>query len=149
MILDQDVIAAALKLQGTPYRHQGRQPGLALDCAGVIVCVCRDVGAKYDDAHDYTHLKRTEVLSIFDRCSARESTLLPARALIFHLGSRENDEGISHMAISLPPRERGGPMWMIHGWRSFKKTWPEPITDSWMSRLAGIYRFVEVDSCLA
>jgi len=29
---------------GTPYSHQGRTPGLALDCAGVIECAAKDCG---------------------------------------------------------------------------------------------------------
>ena len=38
------VIASALALLGTPFMHQGRSPGLAIDCAGVLVCIGRALG---------------------------------------------------------------------------------------------------------
>lgn len=36
-----DIIAAARAELGTPFRHQGRLPGIALDCAGLAVVVAR------------------------------------------------------------------------------------------------------------
>lgn len=32
------VIKAAQSLVGTPYQNQGRNPGVAIDCGGVIIC---------------------------------------------------------------------------------------------------------------
>ena len=29
---------------GTPFHHQGRLPGVGLDCVGVLICVARDLG---------------------------------------------------------------------------------------------------------
>lgn len=37
-------LAAARSYKGTPFHHQGRQPGLALDCIGVAVCAARECG---------------------------------------------------------------------------------------------------------
>ena len=34
-----DIIAIARACLGTPFRHQGRIPGVALDCAGLVVAV--------------------------------------------------------------------------------------------------------------
>jgi hypothetical protein len=39
-----DVIACARGMLDTPWRHQGRMPGVALDCAGLIICVGRSLG---------------------------------------------------------------------------------------------------------
>lgn len=39
-----DVIAMARGYIGTPFHHQGRTPGVGLDCAGVLICVGRALG---------------------------------------------------------------------------------------------------------
>jgi len=51
-----DVIRAARSLIGTRYHHRERQPGVALDCGGVIICVGRALGifAPDFDVPDYT-----------------------------------------------------------------------------------------------
>ncbi len=39
-----DVVAAARSYLGTPYQHQARLKGVAVDCVGLILCVGRDLG---------------------------------------------------------------------------------------------------------
>ena len=34
---------------GTPYVHRGRLPGVALDCAGLVVCALRECGVGVED----------------------------------------------------------------------------------------------------
>jgi hypothetical protein len=38
------VVAVARSYLGTPFHHQGRRPGVGLDCAGVPICVSRQLG---------------------------------------------------------------------------------------------------------
>lgn len=38
------VVAAARVLLGTPFHHQGRSPGVGIDCAGVPIVVARTLG---------------------------------------------------------------------------------------------------------
>jgi cell wall-associated NlpC family hydrolase len=45
-----EVVAAARGHLGTPWVHQGRFPGLALDCAGLVILVARGLGLV---AHDF------------------------------------------------------------------------------------------------
>jgi hypothetical protein len=40
-----DIVRVARSYIGTPYVLMGRQPGYKIDCAGVIVCCARDIGA--------------------------------------------------------------------------------------------------------
>jgi cell wall-associated NlpC family hydrolase len=40
----QDVIRVARSYIDTPYHHMGRWPGLGLDCAGVMICIGRELG---------------------------------------------------------------------------------------------------------
>lgn len=43
-------VAAAEAMIGTPFKHQGRLPGVGLDCAGLVVCALRAVGYPVIDA---------------------------------------------------------------------------------------------------
>ena len=42
-------IAAIRGMLGTPWHHQGRCPGVGLDCIGLIVCAMRAVGVSVDE----------------------------------------------------------------------------------------------------
>lgn len=40
-----EAVAAWARTQlGVPWRHQGRLPGVALDCAGLVICAARALG---------------------------------------------------------------------------------------------------------
>lgn len=47
------IAAAARGYLETPFRHQGRLPGVGLDCAGVVVCAARAAGLTIEDAAGY------------------------------------------------------------------------------------------------
>ncbi|MCY1333619.1 putative phage cell wall peptidase, NlpC/P60 family [compost metagenome] len=47
------IIATARTMLKTPFRHQGRIPGLGLDCAGLLVCVCQALGLTIEDVQGY------------------------------------------------------------------------------------------------
>jgi cell wall-associated NlpC family hydrolase len=39
-----DIVRVARSYIGTPYHHLGRTPHVRLDCAGVLVALCRELG---------------------------------------------------------------------------------------------------------
>ena len=49
-----DLISAARGCLGTPFRHQGRVPGEALDCAGLLAEVARANGCQVIDRQGYS-----------------------------------------------------------------------------------------------
>jgi cell wall-associated NlpC family hydrolase len=51
-----EIVAAARGAIGTPYFHQGRIAGLALDCAGVPVHVAKTLGVPLSDYTRYGRL---------------------------------------------------------------------------------------------
>lgn len=55
MSIRQDIVKAARKQLGVAYHHQGRMPGVGLDCIGLLVCVAKEVGLPI---HDYTNYGR-------------------------------------------------------------------------------------------
>lgn len=44
MISRADAVRVGRSYLGTPFHHRGREPGIGLDCAGLVVCVCRELG---------------------------------------------------------------------------------------------------------
>ena len=57
------IIAAARSLKGTPFQHQGRIPGIGLDCAGVPIAVANicEITAAFDFRR-YSHFPRPEMV---------------------------------------------------------------------------------------
>lgn len=47
------IVEAARRHIGTPFKHQGRLPGVYLDCIGLLVCTGHDVRALISDCFDY------------------------------------------------------------------------------------------------
>lgn len=47
------VIIAARQALGTPFLHQGRQVGRGMDCAGLYVYICQQLGLPHRDAVGY------------------------------------------------------------------------------------------------
>lgn len=64
-----DVAEAARRMLGTPWMHQGRMPGVALDCAGMVICVARELGivAPDYDVNGYSRVPDGSMLTICDR----------------------------------------------------------------------------------
>lgn len=55
-----DVVEAARRLLGTPFGHQGRIPGVSLDCAGVVVETALACGAEFEDWTAYRRFPREQ-----------------------------------------------------------------------------------------
>lgn len=49
----RQILAAARRCLGTPFTHQGRLPGVGLDCVGLLVTVARECGFANIDCDDY------------------------------------------------------------------------------------------------
>ena len=70
--LRESFAAETLAYVGTRYQHQGRLPGVGLDCAGVFVCAARAKGFVIVDRDDYSRLPLMEqILDSFDACCDR------------------------------------------------------------------------------
>lgn len=53
MITAAAITATAREQLGVPFRHQGRLPGIALDCVGLLVVVFDQLGIKIQDVQGY------------------------------------------------------------------------------------------------
>ena len=57
MVSGGDVVACARTWLGTPFQHQQRSKGLAVDCAGLVIGVARELGL-VEPEFDVTHYPR-------------------------------------------------------------------------------------------
>lgn len=53
MVTRSEVVAEARTWLETPYRHQGRLKGVAVDCAGLVLGVVRALGMECRDVEGY------------------------------------------------------------------------------------------------
>ncbi len=62
MITRKQVAEMAASYCGTPFLHQGREPGLGLDCAGIPVCAAGALGVPVEDYREYRGIPNSRVL---------------------------------------------------------------------------------------
>ena len=67
MTTGADVVAAARAELGTPWMHQARLPGVALDCAGLVIITARRLGLVPVDL-DIADYGRSPDGTLLDRC---------------------------------------------------------------------------------
>ena len=53
MSIAHNMVLAARECLGTPFQHQGRVPGVGLDCVGVAIYAAREVGLNPVDVQGY------------------------------------------------------------------------------------------------
>lgn len=98
------IVAAALSYERTRWRHQGRVPGVGLDCAGVVICSHRDAGLRMTDDPTYARLPDPARMQRYIESNARPvSEALPGDFVWLqfngdpqHLAVVVDDERIVH-----------------------------------------------------
>lgn len=138
-----DIVAAARATIGTPFRHQGRAPGRALDCAGLIVHVANCIGAAVQDVDGYPALPNGELEATLARHVADGvivqvalADLQPGDIVLMRF---EKEPAPRHLGII------GFDNTLIHAWAVIRKVGEHRIDDAWRSRFVGAWRFAGVE----
>lgn len=133
-----DIIAAARRHIGTRWRHQGRTPGIALDCVGLVIKVAHELNVTDFDhtAYDRRSDFRTFISLFRAHATERPKTeLLPGRIVIIPTG------GTAHCGIL---GDRDG-LSLIHGYALSRRVTEEPWSPFWASCLVAVFSFPGVD----
>ncbi len=101
-----EVIAAARRFIGTPYQHQQRMPGVAIDCAGVVICAGRELGLLAPD-FDVTGYSRQPDGTLVDYCERYMTRLEPAAMQAGDVVVIRFDGEPQHFGILAPYRYGG------------------------------------------
>lgn len=136
-----DILAAAQSELGTPFRHQGRTPGGALDCAGLVIVVAEKLGADYVDQQGYSRYPSDGLLeSALDAqpCLRRVALvdMQPGDVLLMRFNSDPQ-----HLAIFAGRSDVYQAEGIIHAWLQARKVCEHVLTDEWRSRIVRVYRF--------
>lgn len=138
MTIAQDFAAAALQLVGTPWHHQGRLPGVGLDCVGVAVAAARTCGIDVEDLQNYTlpadpnaFLMLLAVNCVADAVPTFEA----GRIAVFRIGPHPQ-----HLAVVVDGDR------IVHGLdRKRRAVVVESLTDAWRYRAHSTWRLRGVD----
>lgn len=129
-----DVVRIARGYVGTPFRHQGRLPGIALDCAGAALLAA--VAAGYE-AHDLCGYPRHPARGMLRRHLDEQPCLVPVmRAprtgdLLLMTFGREPQ----HVAICAGHT-------IIHAYEVAGKVCEHVFSDEWKRRVVSVYEFI-------
>lgn len=127
-----DIILAARECLDTPFRHQGRLPGFALDCAGVAVHVARRVGCEPDEPAAYGRLPHGGLL---EHWLHRQPFLVRADApqagdlLLMRFAAEPQ-----HLAIHAGAT-------IVHAYQAIGRTVEHDLDAKWRRRIVRVYRF--------
>ena len=128
----EEIIAAARSCLGTPFKHQGRIPGLALDCAGLVVAVAKSIGVECADVQGYSRSpSRGALESSMDTqpCFERVTDRQPGDVLLMRFTGEPQ-----HLAIFTGEN-------IIHSYMQAGKVCEHILDDVWANRIVRTYRF--------
>lgn len=127
-------VEAAESYVGTRYLHQGRIPGLGLDCAGVVVCAAREAGVDVVDVSSYSRSPSGfQLISALSRNCAPVYTE-PERGDILAFAW---DGEPQHLGIYV------GNGMLIHAHLAARKVVKHALDSTWTNRITGAYRVRE------
>lgn len=129
------ILAAARQCLETPFRHQGRLLAFGMDCAGVVIHICRTLGLDAIDVEGYGRtpnagqLQRTldaqPILQRVPNVADRQ----PADLLLMRFATDPQ-----HLAIFAGPT-------IIHANEASGKCVEHVLSPVWASRIVAVYRF--------
>jgi len=126
-----DIIAAARAHIGTPFRHQGRVPGLGLDCAGLLIAVAREFDLEYRDVSGYSRRPDGTLLSVMEAQGSLIKIKEPEPGCV--LVMRFSNEP-QHVAICTGQT-------LIHSHAAVGKVTEHRFADVWRARVVAAFRF--------
>jgi len=129
-----DLVLAAYTFLGTPFHHQGRLPGVGLDCAGVVVCALKRIGYPVADIAGYGRIPSQGIFTsaITSHCDQiQQDEIEPGDLMMFAFRSEPQ-----HVAIVSATH----PVMLIHAYQDVGRVVENSLDATWQSRLRGCYR---------
>lgn len=129
-----DVVNAARSYLGTPFRHQGRLPGVGLDCAGTIVCALNHCGIAVRDVIGYGRIPSQGLFTKMVEEHCNRIKLEDVQVGDFMMFSFRDEP--QHIAIV----SNMEPMMIIHSYSGVGRVVENSVDYAWLKRLSGCYR---------
>lgn len=133
-----DILAAARSCLQTPFVHQGRIPGMALDCAGLVIAVAQAIGAECVDQDGYSRSPSHGLLECaldeqpcLERIPAAERQ--PGDVLLIRFSGDPQ-----HLAIHTGEN-------IIHSYAAVGLVCEHRLSSDWAARIVCAYRFKDME----
>ena len=128
-----DIVIEARRHIGTPFQHQGRLPGLALDCAGLVVVVAKACGIEIFDAQGYGRTPNGALEATIAAQVCVDKVQVADRQAGDVLTMRFGKE-MRHVAICAGDT-------IIHSYEAVGKVCEHALDAMWAKRIVSVYRF--------
>ncbi|OGT01870.1 MAG: hypothetical protein A2143_02310 [Gallionellales bacterium RBG_16_57_15] len=129
-----DLVLIAHTFLGTPFHHQGRLPGVGLDCAGVVVCALKRLDHPVADHAGYGRIPSQGIFTsaINAHCDQiQQDEIEPGDLMMFAFRAEPQ-----HVAIVSATH----PVMLIHAYQDVGRVVENGLDATWQSRLRGCYR---------
>jgi len=131
MTTKQDIIDTARQYIGTGFHHTGRVKGVGIDCAGLLICVARDLGLQHYDVQGYSRVPSgSEFERHLDTNLDRITAIEPGCILLMAFDSEPQHVAICTSLTSI-----------IHAHFEVRRCVEHDLDALWLSRVRAIYRF--------
>ena len=130
-----DVVAAARAWVGVPFLHQGRSRTAGVDCAGLVICIARELNLVEQD-FDITGYRPQPNGTMQPLCREHlvEDTPRPGNIFVMRF-----DTDPQHMGFFVPYRHGG--LGVIHAIAARKRVVEHRLDAIWSKRIVASYRF--------
>ncbi len=138
MTADELIVAARVCL-GTPFVHQGRIPGQALDCAGLLVHVARAAGFPVIDRAGYGRDPSGDALG---QAIAEQPFLVRVTPHDLSAGDLlllRFSGAPQHLALHCGAT-------IVHAWEAVGAVCEHAFSAVWRRRVAAVWRFRDIES---
>lgn len=131
------IVAAARDCIGTRFHHQGRLPGVGLDCVGLLVHAMHAAGIEFPDNTTYARYPENGMLvrELDQRLVhiPREEAQ-PGDVVAFTWGQYQDTQHVG-ILTEVTPSWR-----MVHAHASQRRTVEHELGDYWTQRIGAVYR---------
>lgn len=136
MITPDQVVQQARTWLGTPFHHQGRLKGAGVDCIGVIVGVCRELGIPVEDCQTYQRFPNGYALAneLARQFIKKHSQPEPGDIMLFRISRMPQHCGICT------------PVGILHAHQGVDVVVETHLPRHWQTHLIGSFRFPGVQS---
>ncbi|WP_080420477.1 C40 family peptidase [Burkholderia ubonensis] len=136
MVTRQEIVDEARSWLGTRWCHQGRLKGVAVDCAGLVVCVARACGLEVRDVEGYSRRPDGSLLDI-----VRDQTLavMPGHEDAGDVVIFQWNNDPYHLALLT------GKNSIIHAYAVNRSVVEHNLDDRWRSVIVGFRRISGVE----
>jgi NlpC/P60 family putative phage cell wall peptidase len=136
----ENIVACARTYLGTPFAHQGRIRGMALDCVGLVICVGNDLSLPVPNYANYGMQAVDD--TVLKRCKEHlqevpVEQMQPGDILCFRCEHLACHVGIATELMGNPG--------IIHAYSPNKKVVEHNLDFKWRRRIAGVFRFPNVE----